>query len=174
MNPQLRISPASAIVAACSLAAALLAPVCLASQDRPVATPLPQWELRADWIEATRAATHAGVGVNVRAGWYARVGTALALGAARRADGEWIASQRLDVTARFLLDPFDEQRVGIYGGAGITARHDADSPVDARLLMLLGIEGRARRGILPAVELGLGGGIRLGVVLRRRRAGSAR
>ena len=162
-----------AVTVAVTVAAAFAAAP-LRAQDRPVASPLPQWELRADLIAATSPAAHLGVGLNVRAGWYARLGATLALGAAEGAGGEWRASQRADITARFLLDPFAERPIGLYGGVGVTARLDGDGPVDARLLLLLGAEGQPRRGVLPSLEIGLGGGVRLGVVLRRRRAESAR
>ena len=56
MIPRILTSPAAAIVELFAIASALLAPTRLAGQARPVATPLPQWELRADWIEAQRAA----------------------------------------------------------------------------------------------------------------------
>ena len=160
--------------AAFAVLTAALAATPTRAQDRPVASPLPQWELRADATAATSPAAHLGVGLNVRAGWYARLGAALALGAAEGAGGEWQASQRADLTVRFLLDPFAERRTGFYGGAGVTARLDGDAPVDARLLLLLGAEGRPRRGVRPSLEIGLGGGVRVGVVLRRRRPESAR
>jgi hypothetical protein len=139
-----------------------------------VATPQPQWELRADWTAARTDAAHVGVGMNLRAGWYARVGGVLALGAAEGAGGNWGASQRADLTVRFLLDPFAERARGFYGGAGVTARRDGDAPVDARLLVVLGVEGRPDGKWMPSLELGLGGGLRLGVVLRPRRSGPAR
>lgn len=159
------------------LLAATLLPLAvppLAAQDELRATPLPQWELRADWIEARAAAAHLGLGVNVRTGWYARVGAALAAGAAEGPGGEWQSSRRVDLAVRFLLDPFAERRVGVYGGAGVSARWDGTAPGDARLLVVLGVEGRPVGGVLPSVEVGLGGGFRVGTVLRRRRPGPAR
>ncbi len=138
------------------------------------ATPLPQWELRTDWTTARENAAHLGIGLNVRAGWYARVGGGIALGAAESVGDAWVASQRADLTVRFLLDPFGERPRGIYGGAGITARRDGDAPVDARLLIVLGVEGRPDGRWVPSVELGLGGGLRLGVVVRPRRSEPAR
>lgn len=148
------------------------------AQETVGATPSPQWELRADWIAARSDAAHLGVGMNLRTGWYARVGGLLALGVAEApatgSASSWTASQRADLTVRFLLDPFAERPRGFYGGAGITARHDGNSPVDARLLVVLGIEGRPDRPWRPSLELGLGGGLRLGVVLRPRRSEPAR
>ena len=165
------IRPLPLTLATCSL---LLCALPARAQDRPVATPQPQWELRADWTTAQRDAAHLGVGLNIRAGWYARVGGLLALGAAEGPLEEWRASQRADLTVRFLLDPYAERPRGFYAGAGVTVRRDGDAPLDARLLVLLGVEGRPDGKWVPSLELGLGGGLRLGVVLRPRRSGPAR
>jgi len=134
---------------------------------------LPQWEARVEGTAAREPAAHAGVGLNVRAGYYARVGLTVAAGAARGADDIWRGSQRVDAAVRFLLDPFTEERHGLYGGAGVSVRHD-DGSFAPSLLLLAGLEGRPRRGISPALEVGIGGGVRVGVVLRRTRPGRAR
>jgi hypothetical protein len=134
---------------------------------------LPQWEARVEGTAAREPAAHAGVGLNVRAGYYARLGIAVAVGAARGADDVWRGSQRVDAAARFLLDPFTEERFGLYGGAGVSVRHD-DGYRSPALLLLAGLEGRPRGGVSPAIEVAVGGGVRLGVVLRRTRPGRAR
>lgn len=144
-----------------------------ASAQRPVGL-LPQWEARADVVVAPQLATHAGLGVNVRAGHYARLGVAYLAGAARgplAGDAGLRVSQRADATVRFLLDPFAEQPRGLYGGAGFTMRQDGDEGWQANILLLVGVEGAARGRVVPAVELGLGDGVRIGVVLRGRRGG---
>ena len=80
---------------------------------------------------------------------------------------------RTDLIARFSLDPFRQSRWAPYGGAGITGRYRTklDGGSRAYLLVFLGLEGPlalgARSGIVPAVEVGLGGGARVGVILRR-------
>jgi hypothetical protein len=153
-------------------AAFVAAPRVASAQDAPGFRPAPQWEIRLDATAAKASAAHAGLGMNVRAGPYARVGFGLAGGAALGPGDAWRASQRADVTARFLLDPFGERRLGWYGGAGVSARRDGDEPVVGRLVVLIGVEGRPTRALVPSVEVALGGGARLGVVLRRRRAGS--
>jgi hypothetical protein len=75
----------------------------------------------------------------------------------------------VDAVARFLLDPFAEHRWGPYAGGGVSVRFDAHERGRSYLLLLLGIEGAPGPGIVPAVELGVGGGWRAGVVLRRGR-----
>lgn len=135
---------------------------------------MPQWELRADALLMPQPGAQAGAGVNVRAGHYIRLGVAYVAGAVRGPAGDRDArfSQRADATARFLLDPFAEKRRSLYGGAGLTARQEGDGAWKAGLLIVVGMEGAARGRPIPSFEIGLGGGVRAGVVLRGRRRGS--
>jgi hypothetical protein len=110
----------------------------------------------------------AGVGVNVRAGWYSRLGLAVSAGAQSIA-GELRQTQRVDATARFLFDPFAESRRAFYAGAGLGALRTESGDVQGLLLGIVGVEGRTTGRIVPAVEITLGGGARLGVVLRSKR-----
>ena len=87
------------------------------------------------------------------------------------ADGGPRFSARFDATARFLLDPLRERPRGPYVGGGLSARREGGS-TDGDLVLLFGVEGRARRGWAPSVEGGVGGGVRIGVVLRRARPGA--
>jgi hypothetical protein len=80
-----------------------------------------------------------------------------------------VASGRIDVVTRYLLDPFHEFRWGPYAGAGVSALWDRRANWRGALLLLVGVEGPARAGWRTSVELGLGDGARLGVVLRRAR-----
>jgi hypothetical protein len=146
----------------------LVAPAMLRGQRLQGAAP--QWEARADVTVSPRMAAHAGAGVNVRAGQYARIGVAYLAGATTGADDARF-SQRIDASARFLLDPFAELPRGWYGGAGFTLRQDASEAWQGDLMMLVGIEGATRGRVAPSIELALGGGVRVGVVLRARRAG---
>ena len=160
-----------AAIAAAVLLAAPAGPL-RAQNGRPTATALPQWELRADGTAATSNAAHVGVGINVRTGWYLRSGIALASGASVGPDDEWRASHRVDLTTRFLVDPFGERRRSFYAGGGVTVRADRDADPDARLLLIVGLEGNPERARVRSIELGLGGGVRLGVVLRGKRSGA--
>jgi hypothetical protein len=141
--------------------------------DDPRRVPtLPQREFRAEAVAATDPSALAAFGVNLRAGWYARVGASLGAGAQWREAGPSVGVVRADATVRFLLDPFAERRRGLYGGVGISALHagggvGGQPPV---LLLLAGVESRPRNGTLWAVEAGLGGGVRIALVRRRARA----
>ena len=130
-----------------------------------------QFEARVDALAGPPAGGQIGVGANVAAGYYIRIGLDAAAGVSSR-DGAAVLSGRVDLASRFLLDPFKEFAWAPYAGAGITAQWDQRGERRADLLLLVGLEGPAHAGWRTAVELGLGGGARLGVVLRRARSNS--
>lgn len=148
-----------------ALALTLGAP-CVALSQSPQ-QPL-QVEGRLDAIIARSTGFEAGLGLSVPSGIYMRLGVVAGLGAGRHG-----VEGRTDLIARFSLDPFRQSRWAPYGGAGISGRYRAklDGGSRAYLLVFLGLEGPlalgARSGIVPAVEVGLGGGARVGVILRR-------
>ena len=127
-----------------------------------------QLEGRLDAIVAHTAGVKAGVGVTVPAGIYVRSGFVAGIGAGRHG-----AEGRTDLFARFSLDPFRQSRWAPYGGAGVSGQYRShlDGGSRAYLLVFLGVEGPLPLGqassIIPAFELGLGGGARVGVILRR-------
>ncbi len=130
---------------------------------------MPQWERRIEVAPTPAVGLAAGLGVNVRAGYYARVGVHAAAGLARRGDGV-VGVQRLEAVSRFLFDPFGEFPRGLYGGGGFAVRHAPGDPLRGDLVVLVGMEGpRGTRPLIPAVELALGGGARLTLVYRQRR-----
>lgn len=134
--------------------------------ERPSASP--RWEGRVEATAAESPGAHLGIGLGVRAGWYARPSLLLAAGAVQGSDDVWRGSQRADLVLRFLLDPFGERPRGWYGGAGVSVQQ-VEGRSRGALLLLAGVEGRSRRGVRPAIEVGVGGGVRLGFVLRRTR-----
>jgi len=83
--------------------------------------------------------------------------------------GALVGVQRAEAVARFHFDPLRQTRHGVYAGGGIGARHAPGGPLRALLVALLGVEGPPHGGIATAVEAGVGGGARVGVVLRRAR-----
>lgn len=127
-----------------------------------------QTEVRLDGIVAHSAALEAGLGLSIPAGIYIRSGLVTGIGA-----GQHGVEGRTDLISRFSLDPFRQVRWAPYGGAGISGRYRSrlDGGSRAYLLVFLGVEGPlplgGTSGIVPAFELGLGGGARVGVVLRR-------
>lgn len=125
-------------------------------------------EFRVDVIGSQITAIHAGAGILFPVGTYVRSG--IVGGAGVAAGG---LSARTDFVAAFQLDPFRQSRWAPYAGGGISFRHDSRSRISNRsfLLAYIGVEGARRGKFAQAFELGLGGGVRAGVILRRARNG---
>lgn len=127
-----------------------------------------QIEGRLDAIVAHTTGVEAGLGLTIPAGIYVRSGLVAGIGAGRHG-----VEGRTDLISRFSLDPFRQSRWAPYGGGGISGRYrpKRDGGSRAYLLIFLGVEGPVplgqTSGIVPAFELGLGGGARLAVILRR-------
>lgn len=143
------------------------------------ATPLPQWEARLEGVAADAPTVLGAVGVNWRAGWYARPAVLVGLGGVQpTGGGAWTGALRVDAAVRFHLDPFAERPRGLYGGVGVSWRHLAASGIGGGETPILtahaGLEGRKGAQRVWALELGLGGGVRAAVILRKARRGPAR
>ena len=127
-----------------------------------------QTEARLDAIIAHSTGVEAGVGLTIPAGIYVRSGFVVAVGAGRHG-----VEGRTDLISRFSLDPFRQSRWAPYGGAGVSGRYRSklDGGSRAYLMIFVGVEGPMpfgqTSGLVPAFELGLGGGARFGVLLRR-------
>jgi hypothetical protein len=139
----------------------LMLSVFAASDSAAAQTP----ELRLDAIAANPAAVHVGAGFTIAMGTYVRSGFDAAIGQSE--DG---ISGRIDLVNRFHLDPFRQHRWAPYAGGGMTARFDDNRTNRYYLLVFLGIDSPAKKGIATSIEAGLGGGARLGIVLRKARA----
>lgn len=124
-------------------------------------------ELRVDAIVAAhRTSYQAGGGVQLPAGNYARIGLIGAAGTDVAA-GRQEASGRLDVMGRFLLDPYRQTSWGLSLGAGLSLRAHAGDHVRPYLITVVELEGpRGSNGIAPSLQLGVGGGIRVGAGMR--------
>lgn len=131
-----------------------------------------QSEVRVDGIVARSSAVEAAYGFSIPAGIYLRPGLVGGVGVGRHG-----LESRADLVFRFSLDPFRQSRWSPYLGAGLSGRFRpiADGGAKAFLLIFMGIEGplpdRQVSGWVPAVEVGLGGGARVGLILRRGIAG---
>jgi hypothetical protein len=152
-------------VASAALATATLASARAGAQ---AGAPAPFWiqpELRADLLAAHTTSAQLGAALSIPLGLYVRGSLAAGAGTAWR-DDHTDAAGRIDATARFLLDPFRERRWGPYGLAGGSARYEADR-WRPYLLIGVGVEGPANHGFVPALELAMGGGVRVGISIRR-------
>lgn len=163
-----RAAPLAAFVAL--VATALAAPPALAQAPGALAVGPIEPELRADAIVAERWRTyHLGVGASRAVGRAVRLGLVVAGGVADLDDdAEARFSSRAEVVARFVLRTGAAGQPRLYAGAGAGATWVADERGRAVAHLLVGAAGGGGRW-QHAVELGLGDGVRLGVVLRRAR-----
>lgn len=134
-----------------ALAALLLVPGMLEGQ---------QAEVRVDAIWTDTPAWFGGFGFTWSAGNYARVS---AIGASAWGLGQTERTLRGDLLARVTLDPFRRRRVGFSVGGGVSVMHRP------WLVAVIDLEGPRWRAVTPALQLGVGGGYRAGLVLRTAR-----
>jgi hypothetical protein len=144
-----------------------------ASAQLPAAPPVAP-EVRVDLIAGHDPAIQFGAGVQIPAGYYARIGVDVAVGTPIGAGTDVGGLDgRIDILARFLLDPFRQTAYGLSLGGGASLRAERGERARPLLLVALDVEGRrSARGVVPALQIGLGGGVRVGVVLRRGAPGS--
>ena len=116
-----------------------------------------QPELRVDAVGVRSVSWHAGAGVTWPVGNYVRSTLAGACAMAGSAEGDC----RGDAYARITLDPFRRQRIGFSFGGGLTYGPRAN------VLAIAELEGPVWMGVAVALQAGLGGGYRLGLVARK-------
>ena len=129
-----------------------------------------QPELRADYIGSRAAAAHVGFGLNIPATTYVRLGIVAALGQAW-SDGNATMAGRVDGLVRFVVDPLRESRWAPYAAGGIGGIYDGSEKWRTVLVGAVGAEGPVTGRVVPAVEVGFGGGVRVGVAFRRAMRG---
>ena len=126
--------------------------------------------MRADYIGSRAAAAHVGFGLNLPATTYVRLGIVAAIGSAWSGGDASIAG-RVDGLVRFVLDPLRESRWAPYAAGGIGAIYDGSEKWRGVLVGALGVEGPVSGRVVPAIEVGFGGGVRVGVAFRRAMRG---
>jgi hypothetical protein len=153
-------------VALRTASAVLVALSCVSSAARAQQR-IPMYaEYRGDAIVGRGTTVQGGAGVVLPAGVYVRTSVDGAAGVTWR-DGGTHASGRVDVIARFLLDPYREVPIGVSMGGGVSVPYaSGDRNLRPFLTAVVDVEGRVRRGLTPALQLGFGGGTRIGVVVR--------
>ncbi|HEY0972712.1 MAG TPA: hypothetical protein VGE02_17210 [Gemmatimonadales bacterium] len=140
----------------------------------------PSFELRGDVLAARETTLHAGAAVLWPVGRAVSIGIQAGAGVTDveapagdddlddNLDDDLVASGRAELVARFELDPYEERRWGLYGSAGGGVLAVRGRTGRGLLHASVGVERRTGSGYLPALELGLGGGVRVGIVVRRR------
>jgi hypothetical protein len=157
----LRLVPAFVALAPCAIA------------QSAARRSLPPLELRVDAIDPrsmTSGTLQAGAGVNVPLGYYVRLEIDGAGGVTQHDDLDR-ASGRADMLARFLLDPFAESTWGFSIGGGMSAFFAEGARGHGYLVVVADLEGPPVGVIVPALQVGLGGGLRVGLVARTRQIG---
>jgi len=122
-------------------------------------------EYRLDGIVTRGGAVEAGLGAVIPMGTYTRLSLDGAAGPSW-SHGTVSTAARVDAIGRFLLDPFRETPVAVSLGGGVSVPYVEHGRVRPYLTAVVDVEGRRRKGVTPAVQLGVGGGARVGVVLR--------
>ena len=142
-----------------ALTLALAALPAIAARGTAQRSPL-QPEVRVDVLGPAPYVYQIGAGVTQALGYYARVTAVAAF--APDADPRFIGDRwRGDLLARVLLDPFKQQRWALSLGGGLSVRRQTS------LAAVVDLEGPELGGVMPAVEIGVSGGLRAGVLLRR-------
>lgn len=123
-------------------------------------------ELRVDAMMGNQPSVQVAAGANFPMGQYVRIGVLAGVGA-RTDDITPRAAGRLDLVGRFLLDPFRQTRWGLSAGGGVSLRAEPGDRMRPNLLVVMDLEGpRSVYGASPAIQIGLGGGLRVGAALR--------
>jgi hypothetical protein len=121
-------------------------------------------ELRLDVLGPRPYSVQPGAGVIIPLGTYVRTSLGIGWGKRRTATSthdEW----RGDLLTRVILDPFRQQRWALSIGGGLSVRRQT------YLAAIVDLEGPEMAGALPAIQVGVSGGVRAALILRRARQG---
>lgn len=128
----------------------------------------PPLEFRVDAIDVRsiqNGTLQAGAGANLPLGYYVRFEIDGAGGVTRVKDVN-ANSGRVEALARFLLDPFAESTWGLSIGGGMSANFGERLRPQQYLVVVTDLEMPRIGGVVPALQVGLGGGVRVGLVAR--------
>jgi hypothetical protein len=163
-------------VAGCGLLMLLGGAVAAAAQSGP---PLPrlmnEGQVNGRWSRSN--AVELGWSLIIPTSVYVRT-TLTAAGGYIWRDQRWMRESRYEASARFLLDPFRQARYGLSFGAGAGMTNSdglfgepnsigiASQTWRPYLVTYMDLELRKTAGLTPAVQVGIGSGIRAGLVIR--------
>ena len=157
----------------CILILLLALPSRANAQQQKAQSSFPPLELRVDAINVSSASSgtlQGGLGANIPLGYYARL-ELVGAGGVTRSDGVNRNSARVDALGRFLLDPFNEAPWGLSIGGGMSAMFTQNATTREYLVVVVDVETPHIGSVTPALQLGLGGGLRVGIALRRYKRG---
>jgi hypothetical protein len=140
---------------------------CTAQRAATVARPS-RWRpgVRADAIVDRDPGAQIAAGVAVATAYNVRLSVDVGAGGVQRPAGV-TATGRVDLLGRLVLDPYRQSRWGITAGGGIGQQFESGRAPRTVAIVTLGVEGPSDGRWVRGVEVGLGGGIRAGVTLRR-------
>ncbi len=143
-------------------------PMSVEAQRAPFAPPAARFRpaFRADAILDRDPGAQLAAGLVVVAAYNVRLALDAGVGGVQRPAG-WQASGRVDLLARWLSDPFRESLWGLNAGGGVGVQLERGGAPRPVAIVTLGVEGPSDGAWVPGVELGLGGGVRVGFTLRR-------
>jgi hypothetical protein len=149
--------------------AALLALGALAGVSAAAGAQSVQPEARVDAIIARRSTIQGALGAAIRVSPELRLELAVGAGPSFGGGPATSLGARGDAVVHFLLDPRHAMRWSPYAGGGIGARYDGSAAREWRAVAIvaIGVDGPRWKHVIPFIEAGLGGGLRLGVGARR-------
>ncbi|MDZ7631250.1 MAG: hypothetical protein U5K74_07860 [Gemmatimonadaceae bacterium] len=122
--------------------------------------------LRADAIIDRDPGAQLGLGLAIPAAYNVRLGVEAGAGGVQRRGG-WSPIGRVDLLGRWLSDPFRQSRWAIHAGGGVGVLLEEQRAPRPVAIVTLGVDGPSDGAWVPGVEVGLGGGVRAGLTLRR-------
>lgn len=161
--------PRPAVRRASLLCAMLALPVLATAQRAPSSTRPSRLRpaLRADAIVSRDAGVQLAAGIVAAAAYNLRVAIDGGVGAVQRRGGGVDAAARVDLLARWLSDPYRQSKRAVHAGGGIGVLFEQGMAPRPVAIVTLGVEGTSDGPWVPGVEVGLGGGVRIGFTLRR-------
>ena len=153
----------AALVAALLISASAIPTVAASAQEQQVAVAVSYIpSVRLDVLGGDPTALQAGAGIAFPISNYFNIGADAGVGISSTG-----FSGRVDGFGRFSLDPYHQMEWEPYVGGGVTVRGDGGGPgTRTYLLGFIGANGPSTGRIAPGVELGFGGGVRLGFTIR--------
>lgn len=149
------------------IALCLVSPPALAQRALPAPAAV-RWRpsIRADAFFDRDPGAQLAIGLALPAAYNVRLATDVGIGGVSR-DGGWRTAGRLDLLTRWLSDPFRQSRWGLNAGGGVGLRVEDGTAPRVVAILTLGLEGPSDGPWVPGIEIGLGGGARAGLALRR-------
>jgi hypothetical protein len=151
--------------------AALAALCALVASAAPGCAQAVEPEARVDAIIAHRSAVQGALGADIALSPELHLELAAGAGPSFGGGPGVSVGARGDAVLHFLLDARHAMRWSPYAGGGIGARYDGSSSPEWRAvaIVVLGVNGPRWKHATPFFEAGLGGGVRIGMGVRRRR-----